>query len=193
MTAARKNVTIAQDANGLDLFTARHRIPMPGQDPQRSEHIFRELCRHFKPQDPIEWMWVNDVAVITSRIEFLRRCHRAATLVSLRREVARAGRHSEEISVQEAYDVRIDIYEDFYDLDKQARSYSNPENLPIVRLLGATSMGSLGREEDFMGLEFTAIRERDRIIAQIGRKRREDMVAAVTVIDAECVGGGHAE
>ena len=63
----------------------------------------------------------------------------------------------------------------------------------LARFLGATSMGSLGREEDFMGLEFTAIRERDRIIAQIGRKRREDMVAAVTVIDADCVGGGHAE
>lgn len=193
MKAARKDLTNEQDFVGQDLFTARHRIPMPGQDPERLEEIFRDLCRHFRPQDPIEYMWVNDVAVITSRIEFLRRCHRAATLVSLRRELARNARYSDDLSVQEIECARVDVYEDFYDLGDHSRSYSNPENLPIVRLMGATSMGALGREEDFMGLEFTALRERDRIIAQIGKKRRDDMVAAVRVIDAESSGHGGQE
>jgi hypothetical protein len=41
-----------------------------------------------------------------------------------------------------------------------------------------------------MGLEFAAMRERDRIIAQITRKRREDMIAAVQVIDMKNVDSG---
>lgn len=167
------------------LFTPRQRIPMPGQDPQRVEELFHQLCCHFEPKDPIEAMWVSDIASITARIEHLRRCHRAATLVSLRREAADNPRFRGDIDYDESIEVRCEIYEDQYKLGTRPGEYESEENLPVVRLLGAVSMGSLAREEDFMGLEFAALRERDRIIAQMERRRREAMVLALKTIDQE--------
>jgi hypothetical protein len=175
-----------QEPNAARLFTPKQRLAMPGEDPNRCEQLYAELCRHFEPADPIEAMWVNDVAVVTAKIEFLRKCHRAATLVSLRRAVRSNAHFTKDISSEETEPTVVQILTDTYDLKKKPGVYDSEENLPIVRLLGATSLNSLSKEEDFMGLEFAALRERDRIIAQIGRKRQEEMRAAVTIIDAQC-------
>ena len=184
-----KNFDEAQDKeepSPARLFTRKQRLAMPGEDPNRCEQLYAELCRHFEPRDPIEAMWVNDVAVVTAKIEFLRKCHRAATLVSLRRAVRSNAHFTRDISSEETEPAAIEILTDTYDLKKKPGVYDSEENLPIVRLLGASSLNSLSKEEDFMGLEFAALRERDRIIAQIGRKRQEEMRAAVTIIDAKC-------
>lgn len=166
---------------------------MPGQDPGRCEALFEELCGYFKPQDAIEHMWVNDVACIMSRIEYLRNCHRAASLVSLRREHAANSIYKDDLTSYELSEARSQIYAEENGTAKQSASAIPKENLPFLRLLGAASMGSLKSEEDFMGLEFAAMRERDRIIAQITRKRREDMIAAVQVIDMKSANSGAAQ
>ena len=188
MNAKSKAVTRAQPFEAAELFSPRQRPRLPGQDPGRCEALFQELCSYFKPQDAIECMWVNDVASIMSRIEYLRNSHRAAALVSLRRELADNARYKNDISSYEMSEAKSQIYAE-ENGDAKA-SASSKESLPFMRLLGAASMGSLRKEEDFMGLEFAAMRERDRIIAQITRKRREDMIAAVQVIDMKNVDSG---
>jgi hypothetical protein len=188
MNAKSKAVTRAQPFEAAELFSPRQRPRLPGQDPGRCEALFQELCSYFKPQDAIECMWVNDVASIMSRIEYLRNSHRAAALVSLRRELADNARYKNDISSYEMSEAKSQIYAE-ENGDAQA-SASSKESLPFTRLLGAASMGSLRKEEDFMGLEFAAMRERDRIIAQITRKRREDMIAAVQVIDMKNLDSG---
>ena len=188
MNTKSKAVTRAQPFEAAELFSPRQRPRLPGQDPGRCEALFQELCSYFKPQDAIECMWVNDVASIMSRIEYLRNSHRAAALVSLRRELADNARYKNDISSYEMSEAKSQIYAE-ENGDAKA-SASSKESLPFTRLLGAASMGSLQKEEDFMGLEFAAMRERDRIIAQITRKRREDMIAAVQVIDMKNVDSG---
>jgi hypothetical protein len=185
MSNKRNAAARTQASDVIELFTPRQRAPMPGQDPDRCEEIFRELCDHFKPSDPIECMWVNDVASLTSRIEFTRNCHRAATVVSLRREFANNLRFTGDIALYERDEVRAQIYSEQCDDGLPPAPPVTQDSSPLMRLLGAVSMGSLRREEDFMGLEFAAMRERDRIISQIARKRREDMIAAVKVIDMQ--------
>lgn len=185
MSRRKSAVAIAHEFCAAEMFTPQQRIPMPGQDAGRCEKLFDDLCRHFQPRDAIEAMWVNDVAVIMAKIEFLRKCHRAATLVALRREASDHSRYDPGIQSFEVDDVKAAVFDDEYSVGDDAGMYGSEENLPIVRLLGVVSMGSLHREEDFMGLEFAALRERDRIIDQFGRKRRDDMKAAVAVIDAQ--------
>ncbi len=174
----------SDEPSPVELFTPRQRISMPGQDPNRCEQLYGELCRYFSPRDPIEGMWVNDVAVITARIEFLRKSHRAATLVALRREVRANPHFTGDISPAEAEIAAAEVLTDTYNLKTKPGSSGSEENLPIVRLLGTMSMKSLRQEEDFMGLEFAALRERDRIIGQIGKKRSEEMRAALKLIQA---------
>jgi hypothetical protein len=185
MSSKPQSVAHTQTSDAIELFTPRQMAPMPGQDPDRCEAIFRELCAHFKPRDPIECMWVNDVASLTSRIEFTRNCHRAVTLVSLRREFANNLRFTGDIALYERDEVRAQIYSEECDDGLPPGPPVTQDSPPLMRLLGAVSMGSLRREEDFMGLDFAAMRERDRIISQIARKRREDMIAAVKVIDMQ--------
>lgn len=185
MSRRKSAVAIAQEFCAAEMFTPQQRIPMPGQDTGRCEKLFDDLCRHFQPRDAIEAMWVNDVAVIMAKIEFLRKCHRAATLVALRRQASDHSRYDPGIQPFEVEGVKAAVFSDEYSVGDDAGVCGSEENLPIVRLLGTVSMGSLHREEDFMGLEFAALRERDRIIDQIGRKRRDDMKAAVAIIDAQ--------
>ena len=193
MNTKSKAVTRAQPFEAAELFSPRERSRLPGQDPGRCEALFQELCSYFKPQDAIEHMWVNDVASIMSRIEYLRNCHRAAALVSLRRELADNTIFQADLSSYELSEARSRIHAEENGDAKASASASSNESLPFTRLLGAASMGSLRKEEDFMGLEFAAMRERDRIIAQITRKRREDMIAAVQVIDMKNANNGAAQ
>lgn len=185
MSRRKSAVAIAHEFCAAEMFTPQQRIPMPGQDTDRCEKLFDDLCRHFQPRDAVEAMWVNDVAVIMAKIEFLRKCHRAATLVALRREASGRSRYDPGIQLFEVDDVKAAVFDDEYSVGDDVGMYGSEENLPIVRLLGVVSMGSLRKEEDFMGLEFAALRQRDRIIDQIGRKRRDDMKAAVAILDAQ--------
>ena len=185
MSISKNAVAVSGEFHAAQLFTPQQRIPMPGQDAGRCEKLFDDLCRHFQPRDAVEAMWVNDVAVIMAKIEFLRKCHRAATLVALRRQASDHSRYDPGIQSFEVEDLKAAVFDDEYSVGGDAGVCGSEENLPIVRLLGTVSMGSLRKEEDFMGLEFAALRERDRIIDQIGRKRRDDMKAAVAIIDAQ--------
>lgn len=170
-------------------FSGWQRLTMPGQDPARVEAIFQAMVEQFQPQGPIEAMWVSDIAALSVRIEYLRKCHRAAYLVRLRRQAFEQVRYGSgvEIEAGEAHLLKQQVIGDFADdtADDTAARLSD-ENHPFARLLGVTALGSLRAEEDFMALEFAAMRERDRIIQQIDRRRRNAMLEAVRIIDGEC-------
>lgn len=51
-----------------------------GRDPQRRAEIEANLFADFKPKDVLEEIWLSDIAVLTTTIEYYRNLEASVTL-----------------------------------------------------------------------------------------------------------------
>jgi hypothetical protein len=157
------------------------RPPLPGQDPEYANQILEHLRQECQPRDFIEEMWLADVAWLTSRIDYLRASVSGlydAQLRSMRslHERAAAG-HSR---FSEAEHGVLKATED--------AGHVLADGMPAVsdplfqRLLGLATLNELDTFGKLTTLEQLLGRERDRVLGQFERRRREKVKEALQTL-----------
>lgn len=176
---SRKSPVISQ-ANLL----AGTRHPLPGQSADHEERLRAELAGYFVPDGPVEAMWVADIAYCMSEIEVLR-----AQIAGFRM-IAMEQAHRDSLQVGNWPD--IGLYEQSSGNQKErawreimagngfiAPSASWLDQPAFTGLLGAMSSQKAGHLRMLEQMMFELARERDRIVNQIERRRRQAMRDAI--------------
>jgi hypothetical protein len=156
------------------------RPPLPGQDPEYANQIFEHLRQECQPRGFIEELWLADVAWLTARIDYLRASVAGlydGQLRSLRslheRAAAGHGRFSE------AEHVALKATEDAgHALDGGVPAIGDPL---FQRLLGLATLTELDTFGKLTTLEQMLGRERDRVLGQFERRRREKAREALQI------------
>lgn len=156
---------------GLDWLT------MPGQDQAMVTHLIEVLSAELIPVNLIERCWVRDIAILTARLDFLRKTQwamLAALMEEIAAEEARAARclpDSEQAS-QPTLDAAAtsELLADIYANRGPVRGSSDPR---LQRLLGKAFASRMEQIDSFSQLEVMVMRERDRIISC--RDRRHEV------------------
>lgn len=180
-------------------LSAGSRLSLPGQDPMREEELRIELAHDYSPQDRFEQLWLEDIAYRVAIIEVIRAqiagCRmrmvqsvldelkrRAAALENLRAELERAGMQDNEgmpgISLSRAEHDALERWGKYS--GKVPIELTNWLNNPqFAWLLGNLDPAQMQVLRQFQILEQEEVRERDRIIRQFERRRRQAVTDAV--------------
>lgn len=132
-----------------------------GQNPQRRKEIEAQLFKDFAPKDVLEEIWLSDIAVLTSTIEYYRQLEAAVMLRITKRHGLEANLRDE---------------------------FPEEDNLTLKDAIGSKALRSaLG---DFSAFDLKQIstiadlisqvrRERERVFLLFERKRRPALLNAV--------------
>lgn len=147
---------------GLDWLT------MPGQDPAMVTHLIETLTAELIPVNLIERCWVRDIAILTARLDFLRKTQ-WAMLAAVMEEIA-----LEEAAANRCLPARDKLERPLLDAAATAQLLSDiyanrgpvlgADEPRLQRLLGKASALHMKQIESFLQMEFQVMRERDRII-----------------------------
>lgn len=175
------------------LCTGGSRLPGPGQDPLREEEWRSELTEEFRPEGLIEHIWVEDIAYRQAVIEVIR-----AQIAGFRI----GAMHRSYLALLSAVDRRLETADDervkmaFYPDDlvmleqNWARDFcvsklrSDLERKPFAKLLGDMAPRDLAQLRQLQLYEHEEVRERDRIVNQLERRRRLVMRHAIEMVEA---------
>lgn len=145
-----------------DEFGGLDWIGLPGQDPDMIRTMIETLTADVKPQNVIERCWIRDIAILTARMNFMRRAH-WMIMAAVMEEIAIA----EAKEYADRHDTPVEVEEDLLAL---VRRMASGENVPeasqdrrIVRLIGKALRQNLGLSQSLMQMEAGIARERDRL------------------------------
>ena len=157
---------------------------LPGQDPMRVHELIRLLTKDLHPCNLIERYWIQEIAMLTARAEYLRKVHWAAVL-----------RIMERLALQEVGRVRAASG------DNQALVAEAMAALELVRrvragrdelaasldprwqvLLGEAFTSELALIDKLMQLEFLVLRERDRVLEMRDKRHAMQVREALLMI-----------
>lgn len=181
----------------LARLQAGSRMSLPGQDPVREEELRIELTQELQPQDRFEQMWIEDIAYRTAMIEVIRAQiagHRMRLVEVVLIDLDKRLRERER-AVGE-----LDGIECFYgrELDPNERDalerWKGHGTVPVelsnwlgdpqfAWLLGNLEPVQMQVLRQFQLLEHEELRERDRIIRQFERRRRQAVMDAVKLAE----------
>jgi hypothetical protein len=160
------------------------RPALPGQDPGRVEAILALLTQELQPTGMIEQLWLADIAYLTARIEYFRAGLRGFYAEMQRADLGPSMYRSrfdedhyygerEELSALQDSDFQPEPGNTHLDDPAFTRQLGHiiGKNLPIVQRLDDT--------------EQRLLRERDRMIAQFDRRRRNAVRDAVKNAEAK--------
>jgi hypothetical protein len=166
------------------------RLSLPGHNAHREAALRLELTASFKPHDTGEMLWVHDIAYCTAGMEVT-----AAQIAALqRRHVARAcsaalsearpaselgGSHTFEYSPQERQWLQALADGEF----TAAYNHTLLNNATFASLLGSVSKGDIETLRMLQQLLHDERKERDRIINQLERRRRNAMRDAIELAE----------
>lgn len=160
-------------------FSSQH-PQLPGQAPGHSAALLTELRRHYAPQDVIEEMWLRDIAWQMAKIDYFR--------------TATAGLHDYALRAIQPGLASTAMANDSTAIGElMAKDWRLKNGTPGVltpafqRLLGFVTNARLQNLGQLATLEQMMVRERDRIIAQFERRRREQLHDTVRMVEAKAV------
>lgn len=151
-----------------DEFGGLDWLSMPGQDPAMVAHLIETLSAELIPVNLIERCWVRDIAILTARLDFLRKTQ-WAMLAALMEEIA-----LEEATANRCLPAREKLERPLLDTAATAQLLSNiyanrgpvpgTDDPRLQRLLGKAYAARTKQIESLSQMEFQVMRERDRII-----------------------------
>lgn len=183
-------------------LAAGSRPPAPGQDPLREEELRIELTEEFKPESLVEKIWVEDVAYRAACIEVIR-----AQIAGFRSRAVKSA-YGELVDRDETTQFFDDDKPEMMcagptpgervysagDREELARCASHGfvprdrgtllDNPSYALLLGGMGKQDLALLRQLQVYEHEEMRERDRIINQFERRRRQAMRHAIEMIEA---------
>ena len=136
-----------------------------GQDPKRRAEIEAALYNDFKPKDVLEEIWLSDIAVLTTTIEYYRTLEAAVTL-----HIAR--HHKREAYLRMEFPDRTDFKQ-----EEVVKSQA------LRKALGEFSKFDVERISAIADLILKMRRERERVYLLFERKRRPALLDAVKVAE----------
>ena len=166
------------------------RPALPGQDPGRVEQLLWQLAQELMPRDAIEQLWLADIAYLTVRIEYFRAAIRGYYAARQRAHInpyricIDIGELSEptEFSADEEREELRGLEDDDFEPQPGKSHLDEPA---FTRMLGRVVAANLETIVRLDEVETRLLRERDRVIAQFDRRRRDAVRSAVE--DAEQV------
>ena len=136
-----------------------------GRDPQRRAEIEATLFADFKPKDVLEEIWLSDIAVLTTTIEYYRNLEASVTL-----------------NLAKKYDLEQQLRDEFP--GKKDLSLENAAGSAAFRTaLGKFTAHDVKRISDIVDLISKMRRERERVYLLFERKRRPAVLNAVKVAE----------
>ena len=160
------------------------RPALPGQDPGRVEQMLGQLAQELMPRDAIERLWLADIAYLTVRIEYFRAGLRGYYAARQRAHLNPSQIYMDLDELSERTDFSAD------EERKELRGLENDDFAPqpgetqldepaFTRMLGRVVAGNLETIVRLDEVETRLLRERDRVIAQFDRRRRDAVRSAV--------------
>jgi len=150
----------AKEFGGLEGFA------LPGQDPMRVHELIRLLTADLRPCNLIERYWIQEIAILTARAEYLRNVHWAAVLRIMERTAqnevneARVAPGDNNLLVAEALEA--------LELVRRVRRGADVASVALdprwQGLLGDAFSSEIALIDKLMQLEFQVLRERDRVL-----------------------------
>jgi hypothetical protein len=136
-----------------------------GRDPKRRAEIEAKLFADFKPKDVLEEIWLSDIAVLTTTIEYYRNLEASLTLhIALK--------HGLEQRLRDEFPEKKDL--SFNDAPGTTAFYTS---------LGEFTAYDVKRISDIADLISKMRRERERVYLLFERKRRPAVLNAVKVAE----------
>lgn len=132
-----------------------------GQDPRRRQEIEAQLFKDFAPKDVLEEIWLSDIAVLTTTIEYYRQLE-AAVMLKI------AKRRGLDSLLQAEFPEKSDL------------SFNDAVGSQALRTaLGDFNALDLGQLNTIADLISQVRRERERVFLLFERKRRPALLNAV--------------
>ena len=161
------------------------RLPLPGQSHEQEHDLREKLTEQFQPQDVVEERWLEDIAYCQARIDhdraviaaFKMRCVQQAH----ERQFAPVHDFASETDVAPEMDPVVEGWLDLY----AQNGFVAPPGMThtgesaFALLLGQLSARELGQLRLLQIMLHEEMRERDRIINQLHRTRRQAMRDAI--------------
>lgn len=136
-----------------------------GRDPKRRSEIETKLFADFKPQDVLEEIWLSDIAVLTTTIEYYRNLEASLTL-----------------HIAKRYDLEGRLRDEF--LGKKDITLNDAAgSVAFHTTLGKFTAHDVKRISDIVDLISKVRRERERVYLLFERKRRPAVLNAVKVAE----------
>lgn len=175
-----------------DEFGGLDWIGLPGQDPDMIRNMLETLTKEVEPKNVIERCWIRDIAILTVRMNFMRRTH-WMIMAAVMEEVA--------IGEAKAHEQRRDGTRDVEeDLLALVRRMANGDSVPeasrdprIMRLLGKALRQNLPLSQTLMQMEMDIARERDRVLNLYDSRRRMQIAEAAQILELAGLFGARAE
>lgn len=162
-------------------------IVLPGADQARADAILAALEREFEPRDCIEGLWLRDIAFIASRLEHWRVLTREFHLGLMRTYVQKAFADIEYRPGNGPFDS-----DEMMVVEEMARNGfvlaedADEERINLYfRLQAAAIEPFLDKLKLLDDQEKGLLRERDRLIAQFDKRRRDRVIDAVRRVDVQ--------
>lgn len=174
-----------------DEFGGLEWIGLPGQDPEMIRTMLETLTKEVEPKNVIERCWMRDIAILTVRMNFMRRAH-WMIMAAIMEEIATA-----EAKAQEPQDGGPnEVEEDLLALVRRmASGDSVPEasrDLRIMRLLGKALRQNLPLSQTLMQMEMGIARERDRLLNLYDSRRGMQIAEAAQMLELAGLFGARA-
>lgn len=191
-------MTYKSNLSRIARLEAGCRLSMPGQDPVREQELRTELTQELQPRGHLEKIWIEDIAYRIAAIEVIRSqiagCRTRlvqAVLADIERR-AHEFERNRELFLAAGEDKLSDISAAERAVLEQCGHYGTTP-VPLTNWLSqrefAWLLGKLGPKElhllrQFQMHEHEEVRERDRIINQFERRRRQVVWDAVELAQA---------
>lgn len=168
------------------------RPPLPGQGEDHEQRLREELSANFEPRGAMEVIWIADIAHCMTEIEMLRVQIAGFRMIAVqkafrdheyRNEIMKDAARFSQFSESDAPPVDTtedDRYDLFVKLGFSARGSGSLLRSPVFsELVGAMSHKEIMHLRLLEQMVIDLTKERDRIVNQIDRRRRQAMRDAI--------------
>lgn len=152
-------------------------LALPGQDPALVRDLIDGFTEHMGPVNVIERLWVRDIAILTARIEFLRKAQWAAVAWFTEQAAAEAtGQQQGSATELDAAAVRELLLQ-------QQEGETASQDSRLHRLLGKAVAGQLGLFAQMLETEVTLLTERNSMLVTFEGERRNQVKEAIELLE----------
>ena len=156
------------------------RIPLPGHDRLRDARLRAEVAAYWKPQGVVETVWVNDIANCLAVIEVMQALKRGFMLRALRQSLQSQQNHQPWPLVGEAQETSICSADELETISQLGEDNfiacdhtSLLDQSCFAMLLGQMPPSDVAHLRRLDEIIHVQSRERDRLINQLDRRRRQ--------------------
>lgn len=152
-------------------------LALPGQDPALVRDLMDGFTQHMGPINVIERLWVRDIAILTARVEFLRKAQWAAVAWFTEQAAADAARQQQGSAAELDPAVVRDL------LLQQQEGETACQDPRLQRLLGKAVAGQLGLFAQMLETEAKLLNERNRMLMTFDGERKNQVKEAIELLE----------